>query len=104
MRKHIFLKGFSLYEESRVRMDVETENAIYLIVKGEKKTYDVRLMKDGTLNCTCARGSLQGVRYGAMCSHIIASILFITHSKAQEMKKRKAKKKKRGSRRQVCNE
>lgn len=102
MRKHIFLKGLNLYEESKVRMDVETENAIYLIVEGENEMYDVRLMKDGTFNCTCARGSLQGVCYGAMCSHIIASILFITHSEAQEMKKEK-KKGKRGSRKQVCN-
>ena len=95
MRKHIFLKGLSLYEKGKVRMDVETENAIYLIVKGEKKTYDVRLMKDGTFNCTCARGSLQGACYGAMCSHITASILFVTHSEAQEMKNEKMKGKKR---------
>ena len=95
MRKHIFLKGLNLYEEGKVKIDVETDNAIYLIVEGEKKTYDVRLMKDGTFNCTCARGSLQGVCYGAMCSHITASILFVTHSEAQEMKNGKMKGKKR---------
>lgn len=98
MRKHIFLKGLNLYEEGRVRIDVETDNAIYLIVEGENKMYDVRLMKDGTFNCTCARGSLQGARYGAMCSHIIASVLFIAHSEDQETKKKKIEGKKRGSR------
>lgn len=75
MRSTIYRKGAELFSSGRVKLDVETEKCIYFKVKGEHEEYDVRLMNDDSFNCTCRLGSLKAGK-GALCSHVVACILF----------------------------
>ncbi|MEM3851986.1 MAG: hypothetical protein QXP70_03200 [Methanomassiliicoccales archaeon] len=76
LRSTIFKKGGELFADGLVKLDVETEKAVYLIVRGEHEDYRVRLMNDGTFNCTCRLGTLKAGK-GVLCSHVVASILFV---------------------------
>lgn len=75
LRSSIYRKGAVLYGTGKVTLDVETEKGVYLFVDGEHQRYHVRLMSDGTFNCTCTLGSLRAGK-GVLCSHIIGAILF----------------------------
>jgi len=76
-----YRKGKELFEGGKIKLDVATEKALYFHVEGEHRTYEVRLMSDGTFNCTCALGSIKAGK-GVLCSHVICSILFAVSSKS----------------------
>jgi uncharacterized Zn finger protein len=75
MKSTIYRKGKELFRKGKVRLDVETDKALYLKVEGEHEEYSVRLMNDDTFNCTCRLGTLKAGK-GALCSHVVAAILF----------------------------
>ncbi|MBX8635287.1 MAG: hypothetical protein KIS30_06695 [Thermoplasmata archaeon] len=79
LRSSIYRKGAELFSTGKVALDVETEKGLYLFVTGEHQRYQVRLMSDGTFNCTCPLGSLKAGR-GVLCSHVVGAILFETRS------------------------
>lgn len=78
LRTRIFKKGLSLYESGKVVSDGESEKAAYFIVTSEHESYKVRIVSDGTFNCTCMRGTLHGAKKGLICSHVVAAILHFT--------------------------
>ncbi len=82
MRSSIYRKGAELFGAGRITLDVETEKGVYLFVSGEHQRYQVRLMSDGTFNCTCPLGSLKAGR-GVLCSHVIGAILFESQTRAR---------------------
>lgn len=77
LNTRIFAKGRAIYAAGKVVPDGETERTAYFVVEGEHEKYKVRIASDGTFGCTCMRGSLQGPSKGAVCSHIIAAIIFL---------------------------
>ena len=83
LRSSIYTKGLEIYRRGGVAIDVETEKSVYLFVEGEHQKYDVRLMSDDTFNCTCRLGSLKAGK-GVLCSHVIASILFMSERQPAE--------------------
>lgn len=87
MRGYIFIRGKQLFKEGKVKLDIETEKAIYLKVEGRRNVYDVRLMSDGTFNCTCRSGSIKGAVYGSLCSHVVAAILYVAKMKKGKRKR-----------------
>lgn len=83
LRSSIYSKGLEIYRRGGVVIDVETEKSVYLFVEGEHQKYDVRLMSDDTFNCTCRLGSLKAGK-GVLCSHVVASILFMSERQPGE--------------------
>ena len=77
LNTRIFAKGLAIFESGKVQPDGETERTAYFIVEGEHEKYKVRIASDGTLGCTCMRGTLHGSSKGAICSHVIAAILYL---------------------------
>jgi len=75
----IFKKGLSLFEQGKINPDGETERAAYFLVDGEHEKHKVRVASDGTFNCTCMRGTLHGSTKGSICSHVVATILYLTN-------------------------
>jgi len=75
----IFRKGLALFEQGRITPEGETENAAYFAVQGEHENYKVRISANGTFNCTCMRGTLHGSTKGSICSHVVATILYLTN-------------------------
>lgn len=78
LKTRIFAKGLSLYEEGKVSPSGETNKGAYFDVSGEHEDYLVRISSDGTFGCTCMRGALQGVSKGSICSHVVASIIYLS--------------------------
>lgn len=77
MRRSLFTKAVKLLKENKVVIEEETENAIFLKVDEN----NVRLWyKAHTLlyNCTCKYGSLITPKERSPCSHIIASLLYLS--------------------------
>jgi len=84
LNTRIFAKGLAIFESGKVVHDGETERTAYFIVEGEHEKYKVRVASDGTFGCTCMRGTLQGSSKGAICSHVIAVIMYLAdRSKAK---------------------
>lgn len=77
LKTRIFSKGLAIFESGKVVTDGETERAAYFIVEGEHEKYKVRMASDGTFGCTCMRGTLHGSSKGAICSHVIAAIIYL---------------------------
>jgi len=77
LNTRIFAKGLAIFESGNVVHDGETEGAIYFLVEGEHEKYKVRIASDGTFGCTCMRGTLHGSSKGAICSHVIAAMLYL---------------------------
>lgn len=77
LKTRIFAKGLAIYESGGVIPDGETEKTAYFRVEGEHEQYRVRIASDGTFGCTCMRGTLSGASKGAVCSHIVAAILYL---------------------------
>lgn len=77
IKTRIFAKGLAIFESGKVQHDGETERAAYFVVEGEHEKYSVRMASDGTFGCTCMRGTLHGSSKGAICSHVIAVILYL---------------------------
>ncbi len=75
LHSSIYRKGAELFSTGRIALDVETEKSVYLFVSGEHQRYQVRLMSDGSFNCTCPLGSLKAGK-GILCSHVVGAILF----------------------------
>lgn len=87
----IFSKGLWLFEQGRVFPEGETENSAYFAVQGEHENYKVRISSNGTFNCTCMRGTLHGSTKGAICSHIVATILYLADRSRTERNETVAK-------------
>lgn len=71
----IFDKGAKLWRQRRITLEDETESVRYYAVWGSSGEYKVRLSSDRTTNCTCPFGTMKGSTRGAICSHVIATIL-----------------------------
>lgn len=85
MQRDVYVKALRLVDEGRVKIEDETDKAVYFSVDGETGRWLVRLMRDNTFNCTCTWGSLQGASHGAFCSHVLAAVLVLAlrpHAKA----------------------
>ena len=77
LNTRIFAKGLAIFKSGKVVHDGETERVIYFIVEGEHEKHKVRVVSDGTFGCTCMRGTLHGSSKGAICSHVIAAIIYL---------------------------
>lgn len=77
LNTRIFAKGLAIYESGKVVHDGETDRTAYFIVEGEHERYKTRIASDGTFGCTCMRGTLHGSSKGAICSHVIAAIIYL---------------------------
>jgi len=77
LNTRIFAKGLAIFESGKVQHDGETERTAYFIVEGEHEKYKLRIASDGTFSCTCMRGTLHGSSKGAVCSHVIAVVLYL---------------------------
>ena len=87
----IFMKGLRMFEQGKVSPEGETENAAYFAVQGVHENYKVRISADGTFNCTCMRGTLHGSTKGSICSHVVATILYLTHRSKTEQEDSESK-------------
>ena len=76
MPEDIYRKGLRLALLGHVELDVAEERASYYRVRGDTETHDVRLEASNSFNCTCTWGSLHAARDGALCSHVVAAIVF----------------------------
>lgn len=76
MRKELYRKAGRLFEEGRVKVDYESEKAVYFTVKGSKDTYSVIIRRDGKHSCTCQYSSIHAGK-DAFCSHIYASLAML---------------------------
>lgn len=79
LNTRIFNKGKSIYESEKVVSNGESERAAYFIVTGDTEKYNVRIASNGTFSCTCMRGTLHGSTKGAICSHVVAAILYLAN-------------------------
>ena len=75
MTEDIYQKGIRLLLDKNVYLDTSTKTTWYYRVIGDNERHDVMLKSDNTFNCTCMWGSLKGVTTGALCSHVVASIM-----------------------------
>jgi len=73
MKKDLYKKSRKLFEEGRVRVDHETEKAVYFTIRGDKNEYSVILRRDGKHSCTCPYASIHADKE-VLCSHICAAI------------------------------
>jgi hypothetical protein len=79
VRSEIYAKAARIVAESRIRVEDETENAVYFRIRGDTGDHLVRLSSDSRFSCTCTAASFKGPR-GALCSHAIAAILDVAQS------------------------
>jgi len=77
LNTRIFSKAMAMFQSGKVQPDGETERTAYFLVEGEHEKYKVRIASDGTFGCTCMRGTLHGSSKGAMCSHVIAAVIYL---------------------------
>lgn len=80
----IFAKGLRMFEQGKVLPEGETEKTAYFAVQGEHENYKVRISSNGTFNCTCMRGTLHGSTKGSICSHVVATILYLANRSKKE--------------------
>lgn len=73
MKKDLYRKARKLFEMGRVKVDNETEKAVYFTVRGDKDEYSVILRSDGKHSCTCPYASIHADKE-VHCSHICAAI------------------------------
>lgn len=78
MDRAIYRKGHKIVGEDRVRLVDETDKALYLEVEGTHDTYGVRLERDHTFSCTCPFATMRGLPKGALCSHVVACLLYVS--------------------------
>ena len=76
MDKSWLKKGLAIVASGLIRLDTETDNALYFKVRGDTDEYDVRIEKDHVYNCTCHWGSMKGAKTGSPCSHVVAALIF----------------------------
>lgn len=74
----IYQKGQQIVDEDRVSILDETAKAIYLEVEGSTDTYGIRLQRDHTFSCTCPFATLKGLPKGALCSHVLACLIYVS--------------------------
>ena len=73
MKKDLYSKSRKLFEGGGVRVDHETEKAVYFTVRGNEDEYSVILLSDGKHSCTCLYASIHADKE-VLCSHICAAI------------------------------
>ncbi len=74
----IYRKAREIVDDDRVAIQDETAKAIYLEVEGSTDTYGIRLQRDHTFSCTCPFATLKGLPKGALCSHVLAALIYVT--------------------------
>jgi len=79
MRKELYRKAGKLFEEGRVKVDYESDKAVYFTVKGSGDSYSVIIRKDGKHSCTCAYASIHAGK-DVLCSHICAALAMLMFS------------------------
>jgi hypothetical protein len=84
LAEDIYRKGLRLALDGRVELDVAELRASYYRVRGDSETHDVRLEASNAFNCTCTWGSLHGARDGALCSHVVAAVVYRALHEAPE--------------------
>lgn len=80
----IFAKGLRMFMQDKIIPEGETEKTAYFAVQGEHENYKVRISSNGTFNCTCMRGTLHGSTKGSICSHVVATILYLANRSKEE--------------------
>lgn len=80
MRKELYRKAGKLFEEGRVKVDFESDKAVYFTVKGSRDSYSVIIKKDGKRSCTCAFASIHAGK-DVLCSHICAALAMLMFSR-----------------------
>lgn len=73
MKKELYRKARKLFEGGGVKVEDETEKAVYFKVRGEKEEYSVILRASGKHSCTCPYASIHADKE-VLCSHICAAI------------------------------
>lgn len=76
MPEDIYRKGLRLALDGKVELDTAEPRASYYRVKGDTETHDVRLEASNAFNCTCMWGSLHAAKDGALCSHVVAAVVW----------------------------
>jgi uncharacterized Zn finger protein len=74
----VYEKAREIVDEGRVELLEETQQRIYLKVEGSTDTYSIRLESDHTFSCTCPYATLKGLPKGAVCSHSLAALVYLT--------------------------
>lgn len=78
MEHGMYEKARRLVDEDRVRLVDETDKRAYLEVEGSQDTYGIRVESDHTFSCTCPYATMRGIPQGALCSHVLAALAFLT--------------------------
>ncbi|HEV8360378.1 MAG TPA: hypothetical protein VGR28_08000 [Candidatus Thermoplasmatota archaeon] len=76
MSEDIYRKGLRLALQGHVELDVAEAKAAYYRVRGDTETHDVRLEASNAFSCTCMWGALHAAKDGALCSHVVAAVVF----------------------------
>jgi hypothetical protein len=76
MPEDIYRKGLRLALQGQVELDASGERASYYRVRGDTETHDVRLEASNSFSCTCMWGTLHAAKDGALCSHVVAAIVW----------------------------
>lgn len=74
----MYEKARTLVDEGRVTLQEETDKRVYLEIEGSHDTYGVRLESDHSFSCTCPYATLRGLPKGALCSHVLAALAYLT--------------------------
>lgn len=78
MDKGVYRKARELVDQGRVSLEDETDKRLYLLVRGASDTHKVRLEADHTFACTCPYATMRGIARGAVCSHVVAALLWVS--------------------------
>jgi hypothetical protein len=76
MKRELYKKARKLFENGKVRVDHESDKAVYFTVRGVKGEYSVIIRSDGKHSCTCPFASIHASKE-VLCSHICAAIAML---------------------------
>lgn len=79
MRKKLYRKAGKLFQDGMVKLDYESDKAVYFTVRGVRDSYSVIIRSDGKHSCTCAYASIHAGKE-VLCSHICAALAMLMFS------------------------
>ncbi|MHB8586783.1 MAG: hypothetical protein ACYDDF_13230 [Thermoplasmatota archaeon] len=82
MRTDIYAKGARLLREGRIRLEDESDNAVYFRVHGDTGDHLIRIGSDNRFSCTCTAASIREPRL--LCSHVVGCLLALGEKVAHE--------------------
>lgn len=80
----MYEKAREIVDNGRVTKLEETGRRTYLEVEGTNDTYSIRVESDHTYACTCPYATLKGLPKGALCSHALAALVYLTENVDEE--------------------